>query len=254
MKRRAFRAPPALAEAAIPDSRPISTAHPRPGPRRRAAALAASARFTRCCCRASPAAARPRSTCTRSPTLRARQQALYLVPEIGLTPQLEAQVRARFPGAADLAGAQPPARGRARRRPGSPRSRGARASCWARASPCSLPFARLGLIVVDEEHDPSSSSRKDCAIRHAMSPCGARRRSAFRSCSARATPSLESYAQRGAGALRVRGTAARATRRRHDAGGAHHRPRTTAPRKASRPRSPRPCARAWSVASRASSS
>ncbi len=42
------------------------------------------------------------------------QQALYLVPEIGLTPQLEERVRDRFPGVRHRGGAQPPRRGRAR--------------------------------------------------------------------------------------------------------------------------------------------
>ena len=87
-------------------------------------------------------------------TLEAGHQALVLVPEINLTPQLEALFRQRLPGAsiASLHSGLP---------------EGERALRWLRAHEgradvllgtrlavlASLP--RLGLIVVDEEHDPS---------------------------------------------------------------------------------------------------
>jgi primosomal protein N' (replication factor Y) len=87
-------------------------------------------------------------------TLAAGRQALMLVPEIGLTPQFEARVRARFPGARLVAAH-------------SRLSQGERAQAWIDAQAGSaqivlgtrsavlLPFRNLGLVIVDEEHDPS---------------------------------------------------------------------------------------------------
>ncbi|HSW12230.1 MAG TPA: primosomal protein N' [Solimonas sp.] len=81
------------------------------------------------------------------------QQALVLAPEIGLTPQLAERMRQRF---GDGVAAFHSGMGEA-----------ARAQSWLRArsgaarvvvgtrSAVFLPFARLGLIVVDEEHDTS---------------------------------------------------------------------------------------------------
>lgn len=86
--------------------------------------------------------------------LAAGRQALMLVPEIGLTPQFEAHVRSRFPGA-NLVAAH------------SHMAEGERARAWLAAQAGSahvvfgtrlavlLPFRDLGLIVVDEEHDLS---------------------------------------------------------------------------------------------------
>ena len=55
----------------------------------------------RSCCTASPAAARPRSTCARPrDASRAGGQALVLVPEINLTPQLEQRIADALPGRA----------------------------------------------------------------------------------------------------------------------------------------------------------
>jgi primosomal protein N' (replication factor Y) len=102
--------------------------------------------------------------------LDAGRQVLVLVPEINLTPQLEARFAERFPG----------------RVPGQPAQRltpAQRLNHWLLAHLgradlvlgtrlavfASLP--RLGLIVVDEEHDPSaSSSRKARATRRATWP------------------------------------------------------------------------------------
>ncbi|MCW5606090.1 MAG: primosomal protein N', partial [Burkholderiales bacterium] len=87
-------------------------------------------------------------------TLAAGRQALLLVPEIALTPQLEATVRARFPDAA-LATLH------------SGLNEGERLRHWLAAQSCAArivlgtrlavfaPLPRLGLIVVDEEHDAS---------------------------------------------------------------------------------------------------
>ncbi|HEX9195224.1 MAG TPA: primosomal protein N' [Azonexus sp.] len=86
--------------------------------------------------------------------LAAEKQALLLVPEINLTPQLEGRVRARFPESmvvslhSELAAA---ARERNWRAAFSGEAKivlGTRLAIFT-------PLPRLGLIVVDEEHDPS---------------------------------------------------------------------------------------------------
>ena len=102
------------------------------------------------------------------------RQALFLVPEIGLTPQLEARVRGRFPRSAVFSAH-------------SHLSEGERAKAWLAAHAGSAaivlgtrlavlsPFANLGLIVVDEEHDMSFKqqeglrySARDVAVRRAQ--------------------------------------------------------------------------------------
>jgi primosomal protein N' (replication factor Y) len=133
----------------------------------------------------------------------AEAQALLLVPEIALTPQLDAQVRARFPGETVVA-------------LHSGLASGARTAAWLAAHEgrarlvigtrlavfASLP--RLALIVVDEEHDPSYKagegvrySARDLAIKRAQMlgvpvVLGS------------ATPSLESWAHARAGRYRLR--------------------------------------------------
>ncbi|WP_428310793.1 primosomal protein N' [Hydrocarboniphaga sp.] len=86
--------------------------------------------------------------------LAAGKQVLVLVPEIGLTPQLLQRVRERF-GAAAVAGSH------------SALSETERGQVWLRAragilpivvgtrSAVLLPLPRLGLVIVDEEHDVS---------------------------------------------------------------------------------------------------
>jgi len=86
--------------------------------------------------------------------LAAGRQVLVLVPEIGLTPQLLQRVRERF-GAAAVAGSH------------SALSETERGQVWLRArsgelaivvgtrSAALLPLPRLGLVIVDEEHDVS---------------------------------------------------------------------------------------------------
>ena len=120
-------------------------------------------------------------------------QALVLVPEIGLTPQFEERVRARFPGARVVA-------------THSGLSQGERAQAWLDAqsgaaqvilgtrSAVLLPFRHLGLVVVDEEHDASYKqqeglrySARDLAVRRAQ-------RLAIPVVLGSATPSLESIA------------------------------------------------------------
>ncbi len=119
-------------------------------------------------------------------------QVLVLVPEIALTPQLEARFRAAFPAEhiAILHSALAP---------------GARARAWLAAARAEagivlgtrlavlVPMPRLGLVVVDEEHDPSFKqqeglrySGRDAAVfRARLAHCPAVLGSA--------TPSLESW-------------------------------------------------------------
>lgn len=121
------------------------------------------------------------------------RQALYLVPEIGLTPQLESRVRSRFPGVAIVAAH-------------SHLGEGERAVAWLAAHSgrarivlgtrlaALAPMPELGLIVVDEEHDPSYKqheglrySARDVAVRRAQL-------AAIPVVLGSATPSLETWA------------------------------------------------------------
>ena len=86
--------------------------------------------------------------------LAAAGQALMLVPEIALTPQLEARVSARFPGATVVAAHSGVA--------DAARARGFIAALEGRADivlgtrlAAFMPLPRLRLIVIDEEHDAS---------------------------------------------------------------------------------------------------
>ena len=108
------------------------------------------------CCTASPAAARPRSTCAppRRRSQRGRQ-ALVLVPEINLTPQLEARFAARFPGRAHRRAAQRPDAGAAPAPLAARRTSAAADLVLGTRLAVFASLPRLGLIVVDEEHDPS---------------------------------------------------------------------------------------------------
>ena len=81
-------------------------------------------------------------------------QVLLLVPEIALTPQLEAMVRDRFPGA-ELASLHSGLNETERLRNwGAAQSGSARIVLGTRLA-VFAPLPRLGLIVVDEEHDAS---------------------------------------------------------------------------------------------------
>ncbi|MBI4229659.1 MAG: primosomal protein N', partial [Planctomycetes bacterium] len=85
-------------------------------------------------------------------TIRRGEQGLMLIPEIALTPQTERRIRARFERVAVLH---------------SQLAEGDRAAAWRAAadgridvvvgarSAVFTPFRRLGLIVIDEEHEPS---------------------------------------------------------------------------------------------------
>jgi primosomal protein N' (replication factor Y) len=85
--------------------------------------------------------------------LAAGRAVLYLVPEIGLTPLLVSRIEARFPGqVATLHSAVPP---RARRATWEEIRRGTKRFVVGARSAVFAPVPDLGLVIVDEEHDPS---------------------------------------------------------------------------------------------------
>jgi primosomal protein N' (replication factor Y) len=91
--------------------------------------------------------------------LEARRGAIVLVPEIALTPQLEARFRARFGDRvavlhSALADADRRERWRRIHRGEAMIALGPRSAVWA-------PVRNLGVIVVDEEHDPSFKQNAD---------------------------------------------------------------------------------------------
>jgi primosomal protein N' (replication factor Y) len=135
--------------------------------------------------------------------------ALLLVPEIALTPQLVARFRARFGDEiAVLHSALTPRRRddawQALREGRVQMAIGARSALFA-------PVARLGLIVVDEEHDPSF--KQDEGFRyHARDMALLRAKYARAVCIlGSATPSIETYHRAIKGRLRLLSLPARAT-------------------------------------------
>lgn len=129
-----------------------------------------------------------------------KKQALVLIPEIALTPQLEQHFRNRFPGRRIVT-------------LHSGLSETARAENWLAAPEADVllgtrlsvfaPLPRLGLIVVDEEHDGSFKqqdglrySARDVAIARA-------KQRGVPVVLGSATPSLESYAQALSGRYRL---------------------------------------------------
>jgi primosomal protein N' (replication factor Y) len=129
-------------------------------------------------------------------------QALVLVPEINLTPQLAAQFAHRFPGTrvvtlTSAAAENERAAGWLAAQSGAARIvLGTRLAVFA-------PLARLGLVVVDEEHDASFKqqegvrySARDLAVYRAHAACAP-------VVLGSATPSLESYAHARAGRYRL---------------------------------------------------
>ncbi len=103
----------------------------------------------------------------------AGRQALVLVPEIGLTPQLRDRLAHRLPGPhAVLHSALPEAE---RERAWHSAAAGCATLVLGTRSACFVPLPRLGLIVVDEEHDASLKqqegfrySARDLAVRRAQ--------------------------------------------------------------------------------------
>jgi primosomal protein N' (replication factor Y) len=138
------------------------------------------------------------------------RQALLLVPEIGLTPQLTERVRVRFPSARIVClHSEAPAGERSAAFVAALRGEvdivlGTRLAVFA-------PFVRPGLVVVDEEHDPSYKqfegvpySARDLAVWRA-------RRWNVPIVLGSATPSLESWASCEAGRYRRVALSARAS-------------------------------------------
>ena len=103
----------------------------------------------------------------------AGRQALILVPEIGLTPQLRDRLAQRLPGPhAVLHSALPEAE---RERAWHSAAAGRATLVLGTRSACFVPLPRLGLIIVDEEHDASLKqqegfrySARDLAVRRAQ--------------------------------------------------------------------------------------
>jgi primosomal protein N' (replication factor Y) (superfamily II helicase) len=125
-------------------------------------------------------------------TIAAGRQALLLVPEINLTPQLEARIAQALPGvAATVLHSGLPAAARLSRWLAAMRGEtellvGTRLAVFA-------PLPRLGLIVVDEEHDASFKQQEGVRY-HARDVAVYRARlRAVPVILGSATPSLESY-------------------------------------------------------------
>ena len=124
--------------------------------------------------------------------LRAGRQCLVLIPEIALTPQLEQHFRARFPGRHIVT-------------LHSGLAEKARAENWLASAGCDMligtrlsvfaPLPRLGLIVVDEEHD--GSFKQQDGLRYSARDVAITRGKQMNApvVLGSATPSLESYAQ-----------------------------------------------------------
>jgi len=136
-------------------------------------------------------------------SLLAGKQALLLVPEINLTPQLEARVAARFPSVA-LVSLHSGLGEAARQRNWQAALTGTARIVLGTRLAAFTPLPELGLIIVDEEHDPSFKqqdgvrySARDLAVFRA-------RQLAIPIVLGSATPSLESWANATAGAGRSR--------------------------------------------------
>ena len=134
--------------------------------------------------------------------LQAGKQALVLVPEINLTPQLEERVRARFPSTEVVALHSELAEAARERHWRAAFGGEARIVLGTRLA-IFTPMPALGLIIVDEEHDPSFKqqdgmrySARDVAVFRA-------RQADVPVVLGSATPSLESWANAQAGRYRL---------------------------------------------------
>lgn len=132
-----------------------------------------------------------------APVLAAGDQVLVILPEIGLTPQMVARFESRF--ATDIAVLHSGLSDSERDRNWSLARRGEAGIVLGTRSSVFAPTAKLGLIIVDEEHDQSLNqqdglrySARDVAVKRAhISNCPVILGSA--------TPSLESLANAEAG-------------------------------------------------------
>ena len=131
------------------------------------------------------------------------RQALVLVPEINLTPQLAAQFARRFPGArvvtlTSAVGGERARRRLARRAVGRGEHRARHAARGVRAAARGSAWSSS-----TRSTTPRSSSRTACATRRATSPSTARTPPACPVVLGSATPSLESYDARARGRYRL---------------------------------------------------
>jgi primosomal protein N' (replication factor Y) len=120
------------------------------------------------------------------------QQALALVPEIGLTPQLEARFRQAFPDAR-IAVLHSALEETPRTHAWLEAARGSAQIVLGTRLAVLTPLPRLGLVVVDEEHDPSFKQQE--GLRYSGRDAAILRAKAAR-CPAvlgTATPSLETW-------------------------------------------------------------
>jgi primosomal protein N' (replication factor Y) len=133
-----------------------------------------------------------------SEVLRRGGQVLMLVPEINLTPQLTARVRSRFPAAALATLHSNVAEGERLRGWRAAQSGQARVVIGTRLA-VFTPMPRLGLIVVDEEHDGSFKQQE--GLRYSARDLALLRgkQRGVPVVLGSATPSLESFAHAEAG-------------------------------------------------------
>lgn len=134
--------------------------------------------------------------------LRAGQQALVLVPEINLTPQLAEAFRARFP-ATRIAVMHSALAANERALGWVDAQTGRIGVVLATRIGVFVPFQRLGLIVVDEEHD--SSLKQQDGVRYSARDLAVvrARQLGIPVVLGSATPSLESFANARAGRYRL---------------------------------------------------
>ncbi len=132
--------------------------------------------------------------------LRAGRQALILLPEIALTPGFVERIEARFGARPAEWHSEVPAAERRRVWLGA--ARGEAQLVLGARSALFLPFADLGLVVIDEEHD-GSYKQEDGALYNARDMGVLRASLSGAACVlASATPSLETWANARAGKYR----------------------------------------------------
>ena len=129
-------------------------------------------------------------------------QALMLVPEIALTPQLEGRVRSRFPGAR-IASLHSALADGARGRAFLAAMEGTADIVLGTRLSVFTPMPRLGLIVVDEEHDPSFKQQDGIRYSARDMAVWRGRQRGVPVLLGSATPSLESWHAAGTGRYRL---------------------------------------------------